>query len=679
MKVSYAILLLLLIGFPGYSFSQGLEEQTEVELEQAAESLISSDEGDVDNSVALEDLTFNLEHPININLANESDLVKLNRLNFSQIQQILKYRREFGFFSTAYELMAIDGVTSDDLLILGPMLTFELPTDSLVMARNYLRNNLIARVKSSFPQAKGYQSAALNKAAVYSGIPISLYTRYHLEVNRKLELGFLVDNDAGEHFFSRSNKYGFDYYSGYLSYKGDGLFKQLTVGDFLFQIGQGLSFGGGGGLGKSANTMGILKFGQTLRPYTSSDENRFFRGVSAEMVKGAHKVVLFYSNKNRDANTTFDTAGRNFTSLQTSGYHRTISEIDDERSLNEQLLGAYGELKFSRFKIGGLLVFQHFNLPMITGSSLYKLKNFSGQDNSNLGIDYQWALRRLQCFGEVGRSRNGRFGAVQGVVWHTTPKVSLSAYYRYFDPGFQAFYGSSLSESSGNHNETGMYFGLMASPLSKLKIFGYFDLYHFPWVTYSTVAPSTGHDLMAQLSYSITKKLTVYLKGKFESKPQKTPSSKPPQIDLDERTSKWRLQVDYVLSRMFTLRSRCEYISTSFNQLTEQGWLVFQDVVIAPSKKLTCWIRCCWFNTDGYNSRVYAYENDLLYSFSIPEFHGIGQRTYLTLKWSPSSRLAIYLKSGLTIHAGAESWGSGYDVTPGDKRVELRGLFAWRF
>ncbi len=679
MKSGYVILLLLLISFPKILFSQGLEDQTDLDFELAVESIATSEEGDVDNSVMLEDLTSNLEHPINVNMANENELERLNRLNFSQIQQILTYRKEFGYFSSPYELMAIDGITIDDLNALRPMITFELPADSLLKPRTYLRNNLITRVKSTFPQAKGYQSTTLNKAAVYSGIPISLYSRYHLEVNRKLELGFLVDNDAGEQFFSLSNKYGFDYYSGYLSYKGDGILKQITVGDFLFQVGQGLSFGGGGGLGKSANTMGILKFGQTLRPYTSSDENRFFRGVSVELQKGYGKLVLFYSLKNRDANTSIISGVRNFTSLQTSGYHRTLSEIDDEHSLSEQLLGAYGEVKFTRFKIGGLVVFQHYNLPMITGSSLYKAKSFSGQDNSNLGIDYQWSLKRLQCFGEVGRSRNGKLGVVQGVVWHTMPKVSLSAYYRQFDPGFHAFYGSSLSESSGNHDETGLYLGLMASPLSKLKIFGYFDFFHFPWITYSTVAPSSGQDLMGQLSYSITKKVTLYLKGKFESKPQKTPSSKVPSIDLDERTTKWRLQGDFLVSRWVTLRSRCEYVSTSFNQVTEQGWLAFQDVVIAPIKNLTCWIRYCWFNTDGYNSRVYAYENDLLYSFSIPEFHGIGQRTYLTLKWSPSSHTTLYLKSGLTIHAGAESWGSGYDVTPGDKRVELRGLFAWRF
>ena len=115
MKIGYVILLLLLIGFPKISFSQGLEDQTDYELEQAVESIATSEEGDVDNSVMLEDLTSNLEHPININLANENELERLNRLNFSQIQQILTYRKEFGFFSSLSELMAIHGITIDNL------------------------------------------------------------------------------------------------------------------------------------------------------------------------------------------------------------------------------------------------------------------------------------------------------------------------------------------------------------------------------------------------------------------------------------------------------------------------------------------------------------------------------------------------------------------------------------
>ena len=105
MKSGYVILLLLLISFPKILFSQGLEDQTDLDFELAVESIATSEEGDVDNSVMLEDLTSNLEHPINVNMANENELERLNRLNFSQIQQILTYRKEFGYFSSPYELI----------------------------------------------------------------------------------------------------------------------------------------------------------------------------------------------------------------------------------------------------------------------------------------------------------------------------------------------------------------------------------------------------------------------------------------------------------------------------------------------------------------------------------------------------------------------------------------------
>ena len=297
----------------------------------------------------------------------------------------------------------------------------------------------------------------------------------------------------------------------------------------------------------------------------------------------------------------------------------------------------------------------------------------------NLGVDYQLALPHLQCFGEAGLSRNGKPGAVQGLIWHVHPQVSLSAYARYFDPGFHAFYGSSLTESSGNCNETGLYSGVMICPIPKVKFFGYIDIYHFPWLTYSTMAPSSGSDYLAQLDISLSRKITLSVKGKFESKPQKQTGSMGIAADYDEMTTRLRIQSDYRISRKLTLRSRFEYAGYHYNKVHEKGFLVFQDMVYEPFRKFKIWLRYAWFNTDGFNSRIYSYENDLLYSFAIPEFHGNGQRIYINLRWSPTSRITAYLKAGCTIHNGESSWGTGNDVTEGNQRTELRGLLNWRF
>ena len=184
---------------------------------------------------------------------------------------------------------------------------------------------------------------------------------------------------------------------------------------------------------------------------------------------------------------------------------------------------------------------------------------------------------------------------------------------------------------------------------------------------------------MIQTDLAITRRFSVYVKGKYESKPQKATITKDYVSDFDEKTTKLRIQSEFIVSKKLLLRTRFEYAGYHFVKAYEKGFLLFQDIVYSPSMNLKMWFRYAWFNTDGYNSRIYSYENDLLYCFSIPEFHGSGSRFYLTLKWSPSSRITLYLKAGCTIHSGASTWGSGNDLTNGNQRNELRGLINWRF
>lgn len=678
-RTKYLILLFMVIF--EYGFPQIIEDRKESLLEEVIESIAESDEVDIDNSELLENLTKNSEHPLNINIAAPEELDQLNILDFKQIQDIIAYRKENGFFVSNYELGAVEGITPEIVAALTPFIIFEEPEDSINSFRKGLRYKIMLRAKTSFPQAKGYKPLSSENGAVYPGSPLSLYSRYQLEIPGKLEMGLITDNDAGEQILRGSNKRGFDYYTGFISLKSGKFLRQITVGDYLLRFGQGVSFGAGSGLGKSGNTTAIMNSAQGVRPSTSTDENRFFRGIAATMGAGPFKLSLFYSNKMRDANINadFETGERYFTSLQTSGYHRTLSEIADEKSVNEQLAGGYGELKYNRLRIGALFAYQQFGLPMLSGDTPYKAYSFSGTANCNTGLDYQLALSRIQIFGEAGLSKNGKPGIVQGLVWHAHPQISWSACFRYFDPGFHTFYGSSLSESSGNRNETGLYTGILLYPLPKIKISCYLDIYYFPWLTYSTMAPESGRDYMARIDISLSTKLSFYLKGKYESKPQKTADIAGVAFDCDEAITKLRIHTQYVVSNKITLRTRCEYAGYSFNSTREDGFLVFQDFLYTPVPQLKIWLRYAWFNTDGYNSRIYTFENDLLYSFSIPEFHGSGHRIYLNLKWSPGSRITVYLKSGRTIHNGASSWGSGNDVTEGNSRTELRGLLYFRF
>lgn len=657
------------------------EGQNEGEIEKVIESMADSDESDIANSVLLDDLTRNAENLLNINLATSEELEQLNLLNFNQIQNLLAYRKQNGYLISQYELAAIEGFTPELIQKVTPFILFEVPSDSVALSRKRVYQRVLLRVKGSFPQAQGYRATSETKGAAYPGLPLSFYGKYQIEIQGKVDIGLITDQDAGEEFFKGSNRYGPDYYSGYVSFKSKGFIRQVTLGDYLVRFGQGVSFWTGSGMGKSGDGIGIMKSGQGAKPYTSTDENRFFRGISTTMGAGPFKLVMFYSNKKRDANILTDeqTGVSYYTSLQTSGYHRTDSEVEDEKRLNEQIAGGYAELRFRKFRAGALFVKQKFDFPQEAGTSPYKAKSFSGSENHNIGADYQLAFRRVQLFGEVGISKNGKPGGVQGLVWHAHPQVCWALYFRHFDQGFHTFYGSSLSESSGNRNETGLYTGLLLYPVPKVKVTGFIDLYHFPWLTYSTMSPGGGSDYQAQIDLALSRKFLVYLKVKYEIKPQKVSGSTGVASDTDEMTTKLRIHTEWNFSEKVTLRSRVEYAGYSFNNSSENGILAFQDILFKPSGKINMWFRYAWFNTDGYNSRIYTYENDLLYSFSIPEFHGIGHRIYLNLKWRPTSRITAYLKGGLTLHNGASSWGSGNDTTIGNRRSELKALLYFRF
>ena len=55
------------------------------------------------------------------------------------------------------------------------------------------------------------------------------------------------------------------------------------MGDYQIQIGQGLNTWSGYAFGKTADIFSSKKTANYLRPYTSADENRFFRGAATNL------------------------------------------------------------------------------------------------------------------------------------------------------------------------------------------------------------------------------------------------------------------------------------------------------------------------------------------------------------------------------------------------------------
>lgn len=119
----------------------------------------------------------------------------------------------------------------------------------------------------------------------------------------------------------------------------------------------------------------------------------------------------------------------------------------------------------------------------------------------------------------------------------------------------------------------------------------------------------------------------------------------PGQVELESRTVK--VSAKYTFNDNLILATRLDY--KVVDPSGSKGILLLQDMVYRFRQlPVTLWFRYCIFQTDDWDSRLYTYENDLLYSFSIPALSGEGSRSYIMVKWEVSDIAELRVKYGLT-------------------------------
>jgi hypothetical protein len=642
-------------------------------IESIIESHLDKIDEQTDVALIIEDLEGFAENPININAVTASELSRLYVLNDVQINKLLEYLRKYGPAYSIFELKTIDGFTPDLLQKIEPFIWFgpREEVKKLSDAFKYGKNQLLIRTLGTVQEARGYKP---NEDGVtpYEGNQYRYFTRYRYETREQFSAGFTAEKDPGESFFTGSNKQGFDFYSAHVSLNINSTFENISVGDFLVRAGQGLVLWQGYTSGKSENVMGISKTNQGIRPSTAVDENLFFRGAATTLNFGKAKLSIFYSQKNDDGNVAgTDSTGQFITSLQTSGYHRTASEIEDKNAVRNTNYGGLFSWNFNNLKVGATILHQQFNMPLIPANQLYNQFRFSGTENITGGADYSYNKGKYQLFGEAALSKSRGKAFVQGAIINLNDQLSFSMLLRHFDKNYQALWANTFSEGSNINNESGLYFGTKLLPVKFVTFSAYSDFYRSQWINYSTAAPSTGWDLLAQADVAISGKTEFYIRFKNEEKEVKFIQNER-YVNLPEQTQKLRLHFYYKYNEKIILKTRIEQVFYKGLE-KEYGLMIFQDIQYIPVKiPMNISARIAWFNTDSYNSRIYAYENDLLYTFSIPAYYGNGFRTYINLNYKITKNIDFWFKIGNTLWNNVDVISSGYNEIQGNNKTELK-------
>ncbi len=669
----------LLVGLPIALQAQVPDAQYQIEA--IIESVIEEMGEEYDATLLLEDLQGFAANPLNINTATRDELSRLHLLNIIQVEHLVAYREKYGPVLSIYELNAIDALHPEILKRMEPFVWFGPPDEErrkLSEILKYGRHELLLRSLGNLQAAEGYKERE-DGTVPYEGNRFRYYSRYRFQSGNDISAGVIAEKDPGEAFFAGTNPHGFDFYSAHLSFKVSPFIQNITVGDFIVRSGQGLVVWQGFSMGKSLYALNISKTNQGIRPYTSTDENQYFRGISTALKAGDSRFSFFFSKKNRDGNlASSDSLGTWFTSLQSSGYHRTESEIADKKSVGDLNAGVLGSWQSGNLKLGAVFLYRHFALPFMPANQLYNRFYFRGTENYVSGADYLYSKGNYQLYGEAAVSKSGGKAVLQGVTAYLHDRIQLSSLFRHFDKDYHAIWAAPFSEGSSAANETGLYLGTHILPFKYVTLSAYSDVHRSEWIKYTTAGPSNGWDVFAQADFRPPGPFQVYIRYKNEEKDKKFLLNEK-HVTQPEQFRKSRFHVQYNLSEAIVLKARFEHVQYK-GLKTENGIMAYQDVQFSPVRfPLNLSARIAWFNTESYNTRIYAYENDLLYTFAIPAFYGEGFRTYMNLKYKLSEKAEVWVKMANTIQNNTESIGTGYNQIAGNQKTELKFQLRLKF
>jgi hypothetical protein len=651
---------------------------TEQQLENITEN---NEDAETEDDAYLQQMNQYIKNPINLNTADENGLKELRILNPIQIQNFIVYRNLLGKFIDIYELQAIPNWDIELIQKIRPYVSVSDKSELLNSIRNRLKggeHTILARVTQTLEKAKGFLIDSSVATNFYPGTPQKILSRYKYQFKNLLQYGIVGEKDAGEQFFKGKQKQGFDFYSAHLFARNIGAIKLLALGDFTVNLGQGLTQWQSLAFKKSADVINIKREAETLRPYNSAGEINFHRGAGITLAKNNWAATIFTSYKKIDANFVADTSQNQddfISSLQTSGYHRTKSETADKGIQRQTAFGGNLSYQYKRLHIGVNGIQYKFQVPLKKSNDLYNLYALNGDAFGNYSVDYSYTYKNLHFFGEAATTNNGYKAFVNGILISAASAVDMSFLYRNISPGYQSLYTTAFTENTFPTNEKGFYAGISIHPGSTFRIDAYADFYKFPWLKFRVDAPSNGSDYLVQLTYKPNKQVEMYSRFRSEAK---AINFNPDQLTLSPVVAQpkqtWRTQFLYKASTSVTLRNRVEVLW--FNKKSsqaEQGFLTYFDFLYKPM--LQPWsgsIRLQYFETDGYNSRLYAYENDVLYSFSIPVFYDKGLRYYCNASYDIKKKLTVWIKWAQTIYKNKSLIGSGLDEIKGNSKGEIK-------
>lgn len=656
---SFLLLLLIMMGL-GFARAQS-EENFRLWAADIIENMAASSEDELDYSILIDDLMHLYYQPLNINTAQREDLQRIFFLSDAHIEALLFQRYQVGAYWSVYELQAVEGFNRQIIEWLDPLIVFE-EGHSGQVRKFRPKGDLFLRTQWTIETPRGYKGTEDNPPP-FKGDKMKYYSRLEWQPLRTLEFGVVTEKDAGEPMFD-SNISTMDFFSGYVSWKPERFLQQIIVGQFRISSGQGLALQTGMAPRKSNMTTSIRNRNANHRPSLSVNESGGLSGVLVSIGSSVFRVTPFVSVKQIDGRLSETETGEIIiSSLKTDGYHRTPTELSQRRNVQEVTAGIVGKVHVGRLIMEAGHLEYRLEFPLQPEPRPYNIYYFRGDQMRNSWVACQGSLSNVFLFSEMALNTSSTPAVTGGALFSAGGgAANMSLSYRYFPVDYFAPFGAPFSESGNAAGESGVYAGLELALPAGFLLNAYLDYFQHEWLKYQTRAPSNGYDFLGLLTYRPKRTWESSLRYRYKEKTVNLSTVTPdfPVGVQKQNQVRFQTRLSPDASWAFTTRVDYHFVDSPDKLDAEPGFYLAQDIRYrSPGGKWNIITRYALMDVDEYENRIYAYEPDVLYSFSTPAYYGRGSRWIVMGKWTLMRKTDLWLRFAQWHYTNRETIGSG--------------------
>ncbi len=659
----------------------------DINLEKLVDEIFTLQDGDLNYQELYENLAQLLSNPLDLNTLTREQLRAILVLTEIEVNSFLKYRQENGPILSVYELQSIPGwsrITFDHVIPFVTVYDAQSKLNATILQRMTKEENnyLVLRYERVLENKQGYNPET-DSSKRYAGSPDKLYLRYRVARSNDFSVGFTLEKDPGEMMkWSPSKKqYGFDYISLHAQVQNKGKLKNLIIGDYQSQFGQGLILGSVFGFGKNSETITTTRRSNLgFLPYASINENIFLRGVAASYAIDERFLIhVFGSYLFKDGTPTpAEEENSVISSLSTTGLHRTRTELLTRKQVGEMNMGSV--LQFKKQNLDAGLIFHQtdFNSGLLRNQNPYNQFSFHGYQNRNVGIYLNYSLSNFTFFSEAANTLEHGSALTAGLLGNLTNQLEVSLLYRNFAKDFYSFYSNAFSENTSPQNENGFYWGWKFAFNKKYSASGYMDLFQFPWLRYRGYAPSDGSEWLLRFNYSPSKKALFFLQFREEAKIRNLPDETTVYHYSPGIKRNYWINWDYAVSPSVSFKTRAQFSTYNLMGIRTRGFALVQDVSFSM-ERWSFALRYALFDTDSYDNRLYVYERDVWLAYSFPAYSGVGLRNYVLVQYKLTQKTDIWMRWSHVRYTDRSEIGSGGETSNGNTGNDVKFQVRMRF